>query len=94
MDAKLDVNATFSVRVPVMGTFQPTAVKGNLANGIAVTVDGSTINGKAQFYISDKWVYINLAAVVFGQEHGPTAFGLFPLPYVVFRLFNAWTPMF
>ncbi|KAJ7277113.1 hypothetical protein C8J57DRAFT_1308588 [Mycena rebaudengoi] len=80
MDAKLAMNATFSVRVPIMGTFKLSDVKGNLADGIAVTFDISMLNGQAKFYISDKWLYINLSAVVFGQAHGPAAFGLFPLP--------------
>ncbi|KAJ7085279.1 hypothetical protein C8R44DRAFT_594116, partial [Mycena epipterygia] len=78
----LVMNATFSARVPILGTFKLTDVEGNLADGIAVTFNISMLNGNAKFYISDKWVYINLSAVVFGKAYGPSAFGLFPLPYV------------
>ncbi|KAJ6601891.1 hypothetical protein DFH09DRAFT_1355155 [Mycena vulgaris] len=84
MDAALAMNATLSVRVPIMGTFQQTDVKGNLAAGIAVTFSTSMVNGNAKFHISNKWLYINLSAVVFGAAHGPLDFQLIPLPYVIF----------
>ncbi|KAJ7772398.1 hypothetical protein B0H16DRAFT_1305251 [Mycena metata] len=84
MDAALAMNATLSVRIPILGTLQLSNVNGNLADGIAVTFSTSVVNGNAKFYISNNWLYINLSAVVFGTAHGPMAFQLIPLPYVVF----------
>ncbi|KAJ7277157.1 hypothetical protein C8J57DRAFT_1308669 [Mycena rebaudengoi] len=80
-DAKLAMNATFSIRLPFVGTTQLANLKGNLADGITLIFDIKILsNGKAKFYISDKWLYLNLSATVYGKAHGPTAFGLFPLP--------------
>ncbi|KAJ7034615.1 hypothetical protein C8F04DRAFT_956267, partial [Mycena alexandri] len=84
IDAALALKAVLSVRIPILGTLQLSNVNGNLADGIAVTFNTAVVNGNAKFYISNKWLYINLSAVVFGQAHGPMDFQLIPLPYVVF----------
>ncbi|KAJ6571340.1 hypothetical protein B0H19DRAFT_935621 [Mycena capillaripes] len=84
MDAQLAMDAAFYAKVPILPMLKLTEVKGNLADGIAVAFNNSLVNGKARFYISDKWVYINLSATVFGKAHGPLDFELFPLPYVIF----------
>ncbi|KAJ6569021.1 hypothetical protein B0H19DRAFT_937888 [Mycena capillaripes] len=78
------MSATLSVRVPIVGTLQLADVTGNLADGIPVTFGTPVVTGNAKFYISNKWLYINLSAVVFGVAHGPLDFQLIPLPYVVF----------
>ncbi|KAF7335543.1 hypothetical protein MVEN_02208200 [Mycena venus] len=81
VDTKLAMDATFSIKVPILPTIKLADVKGNLADGIAVAFNVSgVVNGQAKFYTSDKWVYINLAATVFGTAHGPVDFKLFPLP--------------
>ncbi|KAH9959369.1 hypothetical protein BJV74DRAFT_788840, partial [Russula compacta] len=77
----LSISATFSVRVPILGTFTLANLNGNLNDGVSVTFGVSGIlSGTAKFYVKDKWLYVDLSATVFGTTYGPISIGLIPLP--------------
>ncbi|KAI0297028.1 hypothetical protein B0F90DRAFT_1635173, partial [Multifurca ochricompacta] len=82
-----EINAEFSVRVPIIGTFRLAAVKGNLKDGVQVSFGISVLKGTARFYINSGWLYVDLSATVFGTVYGPLKVKLIPLPWV-FSIFS------
>ncbi|KAI0293863.1 hypothetical protein B0F90DRAFT_1670710 [Multifurca ochricompacta] len=64
----LAIDAAFSVKVPIIGSFQLAQVKGNLQDGV-------------KFYYSAGWIYVDLSATVFGTVYGPLTIKLIPLPF-------------
>ncbi|KAJ7476720.1 hypothetical protein FB451DRAFT_246737 [Mycena latifolia] len=74
------MNATLSVRIPILGTYALSDVKGNLKDGISTTFGISILNGNARFYVSNGKLYVDLSAVVFGTKYGPESIALIPLP--------------
>ncbi|KAI0298182.1 hypothetical protein B0F90DRAFT_834382 [Multifurca ochricompacta] len=47
----LEIDAAFSVKVPIIGSFQLAQVKGNLQDGVKVTFGVSILHGDARFII-------------------------------------------
>ncbi|KAI0263224.1 hypothetical protein BC834DRAFT_971496 [Gloeopeniophorella convolvens] len=77
----LEIDATFSVRIPIIGTFKLAEVKGNLKDGVSVSFGISGIlSGKATFYVRDGWIWVDLSAEIFGTTYGPVSIKLIPLP--------------
>ncbi|KAI0293862.1 hypothetical protein B0F90DRAFT_1642157 [Multifurca ochricompacta] len=76
----LEIDAAFSVKVPIIGSFQLAQVKGNLQDGVKVTFGVSILHGDARFYYSAGWIYLDLSATVFGTVYGPLTIKLIPLP--------------
>ncbi|KAI0298181.1 hypothetical protein B0F90DRAFT_1952562 [Multifurca ochricompacta] len=77
----LEIDAAFSVKVPIIGSFQLAQVKGNLQDGVKVTFGVSILHGDARFYYSAGWIYVDLSATVFGKVYGPLTIKLIPLPF-------------
>ncbi|EIW74806.1 hypothetical protein CONPUDRAFT_66572, partial [Coniophora puteana RWD-64-598 SS2] len=79
----LQIDASFSVRIPIIGTFQLASFQGNLIEGVKFTFGISGIlSGEARVYLKDKWLWLDLSATVFGSKYGPLSIKLIPLPYV------------
>ncbi|KAI0741035.1 hypothetical protein C8Q76DRAFT_822774 [Earliella scabrosa] len=79
----LAIDATFSVKIPIVGSIKLAEVKGNLRDGVTVNFGISgVLSGEARFYVNDRWLYVDLSATVFGTHHGPVTIRLIPLPYV------------
>lgn len=74
------MDATFAVRVPIIGEFTLGNVKGNLNDGIKITFGIAILSGSATFYVKDGWIWVDLSATVFGSEYGPISIKLLPLP--------------
>ncbi|KAI0295584.1 hypothetical protein B0F90DRAFT_1919298 [Multifurca ochricompacta] len=46
----LEIDAAFSVKIPIIGTYQLAKVKGNITDGVKVTFGVSVVRGDARFY--------------------------------------------
>ncbi|KAI0295583.1 hypothetical protein B0F90DRAFT_1143885 [Multifurca ochricompacta] len=77
----LEIDAAFSVKIPIIGTYQLAKVKGNITDGVKVTFGVSVVRGDARFYYSNGWIYVDLSATVFGKVYGRVTIKLIPLPF-------------
>ncbi|KAI0298151.1 hypothetical protein B0F90DRAFT_1632935, partial [Multifurca ochricompacta] len=77
-----EIDGTFSVKIPIIGSFQLGQVKGNLQDGVKVTFGVSVVHGDARFYYLSGWIYVDLAATVFGTDYGPITIKLIQFPWV------------
>ncbi|KAI0299752.1 hypothetical protein B0F90DRAFT_1630700, partial [Multifurca ochricompacta] len=81
----LEINAEFSVRLPVLAAIRLAEVRGNLRDGVKVSFDISVLKGDARFYVSGGWLWVDLSARVFMAIHGPLKVKLIPLPCAFFH---------
>ncbi|KAJ7058705.1 hypothetical protein C8F01DRAFT_1146985 [Mycena amicta] len=89
-----EIDAAFSAKIPFLGSFVLTHVKGSLARDIAVGFDISILAGKAVYYERDGWLWVSLSVTVYGQPHGPLAIRLFFIPenFKVHQSGTRWWP--
>ncbi|KAI0297056.1 hypothetical protein B0F90DRAFT_1635174, partial [Multifurca ochricompacta] len=83
-----EINAEFSVKVPILGTYRLATVKGNLKDGVEVSFGIAVLKGTARFYINSGWLWVDLSATVFGTTYGPLKVKLIPLPCVFYIFSN------
>ncbi|KAI0294057.1 hypothetical protein B0F90DRAFT_1670603 [Multifurca ochricompacta] len=76
----LEIDAAFSVKIPIIGTYQLAKVNGNLTDRVKVTFGVSVVHGDAKFYYSNGWIYVDLSATIFGKVYGRVTIKLIPLP--------------
>ncbi|KAI0294050.1 hypothetical protein B0F90DRAFT_1641367, partial [Multifurca ochricompacta] len=76
----LEINAAFSVKILIIGTYQLAKVKGNITDRVKVTFGVLVVHGDVRFYYSNGWIYVDLLATVFGKVYGRVTIKLIPLP--------------
>ena len=74
------IDATFSVRVPIFGEHNLSKVRGNLGDGVKITYGiRGVLSGTSRFYGKNKWLWVDMAATVFGTPHDLLSIKLIPI---------------
>ncbi|KAI0741042.1 hypothetical protein C8Q76DRAFT_666944 [Earliella scabrosa] len=74
------IDATFSVRIPIFGEHNLSKVRGSLDDGVDITwgISG-VLSGTSRFYGRGTWLWVDIAATVFGHTHDLLSMALIPL---------------
>ncbi|KAJ7073833.1 hypothetical protein C8F01DRAFT_1098489 [Mycena amicta] len=78
--ATREIDAALSAKIPFVGSFVLTHVKGSLTRDIAVGFDIRILAGTAVYYERDGCLWMSLTARVYEKQHGPLEVKLFSIP--------------